>query len=159
MIKPIVSMNKMAMNESVATSCCFAEIVTSNNKVVYDVLYGGYLGSDLRQEHVWNSAINKSWKLLPYDVVGLNGASTISVTTDSDGKNVYIVDNNLKIGDWISATSGASQGKNCPHEDGYCSYITSDYILVDDQHIDSTGAHFSGGDSWAKPHKAKKHNS
>ena len=156
MIKPIVSMNKMAMNESVATSCCFAEIVTSNNKIMWDVLYGGYIGSNLVYDHAWDEDTSKSWKWLPYDVKGI---TTQSLTmTVVDGKNVYMVDGTMTLEQWIGHGHG-SKGKDCAHVDGYCDYITSDYKLVDDQHIDSTGAHFSGGDNWAKPHKATKHSS
>ena len=44
MVMPVVTINKMAMNESVASTCCYRDVVTPT-AVYWEVLHGGSIGS------------------------------------------------------------------------------------------------------------------
>ena len=161
MIKPIVSMNKMAMNESVATTCCFAEVIASSNKLVWDVQHGGYLGTTYVDNSAWNNKYNKSWKMLSYDVTGSPDAFTLHLTKDADGKDVFTVADGTNAWGLADALAGSmlNKGAACTHDGEGCFYYSGGIVIADNQHIDSTSKHTTGGDDWAKPHKATKHNS
>jgi len=68
MLMPIVSMNKMAMNESVAASCCFQEVASPTN-VYWEVLNGGWIGSGFVETKNWrDGAFRDYWSKLGYDI-------------------------------------------------------------------------------------------
>ena len=72
MLMPIVSMNKMAMNESVAATCCFQEVASPTN-VYWEVLNGGWIGSGFVETKNWKKPVLKDWAKCYGHDVKLNG--------------------------------------------------------------------------------------
>ena len=75
MLMPIVSMNKMAMNESIAVTCCYRQVPTPT-AVYWEVLNGGWIGSGYVRERIMRDAfvgMSDSWFDLGQDLVAKAG--------------------------------------------------------------------------------------
>ena len=157
MLMPIVSMNKMSMNESVAASCCWRYVLGVHEQYP-EILHGGKIGTTyevkltLAEEY---AGLKSGWLALPYDV-GVGAARLdISYNPGRDDwfwlegeKEIYLKDHPNKFNIVKSP---------CPHNDGSCSYYQEVPVYQQDMHIGATSAHVT--DNWAEPHKAVQYSS
>ena len=155
MLKPVVNMNKMAMNESVATSCCYREVVDVTN-IVWKTLYGGYIGTAYKDSLTQTAAAKSSkkaqfaLKYTKYDFVGT--AEPTNVIWDAI-KGEWMFDT-LPVDQW--AYQWGVTKTTCNHDTDRCEYLDYDTTIANIQHIGATAKHDTAGDSWAKPHEAKQ---
>ena len=154
MLMPIVSMNKMSMNESVAASCCWRYVLGVHEQYP-EILHGGKIGTtyevklQLKEEY---AGLKNGWLSLDYDVAANWAIEPI----------YYDPDNNL----WkLSSNDTVVQKKNvsvvkssCPHNDGSCSYYNEVPTYSQDMHIGATSAHGTEK-KWDEPHKAVQYSS
>ena len=156
MLMPIVSMNKMSMNESVAASCCWRYVLGVHEQYP-EILHGGKIGTtyevklQLKGDYAKNGVKN-GWLSLDYDVAPNWAVEPI----------YYDPDNKL----WkLSANDTVVQKENvtvvksyCAHDDGSCSYYQEVPDYQQDMHIGATSAH-ANKKNWAEPHKAEQYSS
>ena len=160
MLMPIVSMNKMSMNESVAASCCWRYVLGVHEQYP-EILHGGKIGTtyevklQLKGDYA-AKGVASGWLALPYDVGVDDAKLNISYNPGRDdwfwqfeGKDYYIKENpNLvKI-----------VKPSCPHNDGSCSYYNEVPTYSQDMHIGATSAH-GNEKKWDEPHKAVQYSS
>lgn len=181
MLMPIVSMNKMAMNESVATTCCYREVATPT-AMYWEVLNGGWIGSGYVDGATRNSAyqyLNKSWLDYKYDVIFTAGPDpdvdmSASVRYES---LLYPAGATTAVSNWyVYGTDGLLLGtmseylgglgvptrtdETCDHKtNSKCVYNTIGATFKENQHFESKTKHTTGGTDWAKPHTADKFSS
>ena len=180
MLMPIVSMNKMAMNESVATTCCYRQVATPT-ATYWEVLNGGWIGSGYVEELVKKSpygSMDSSWFDFKYDIVGdgvgdklknnfvkyVSGATVGTDTSNPSGNwLVYGVDVTNPSGDTLSgflANMGLRTDATCDHKTNVnCVYRETKIAFKDNQHFESKTKHDKGGSDWAKPHGAAQFSS
>lgn len=160
---PIVSLNQMAMNESIAATCCFAiisgtyghyEFVAGGGGVpephgfVKKILHGGYLGE---------YQAGPTWRLKE-DVVAYTNNGFLQIKNDygTDAVAVY-VDGTWKLDGTFTPLTG---GTGCTHIDkSKCMYYDRYTPEAEqDMHINATAAHSwtntGSTTGWDKPHKA-----
>jgi len=89
MLMPIVSVNKMAMNESVAMTCCFQEVASPTN-VYWEVLNGGWIGSGFVETKSWKHAGLEAWAKLSYDIAGGTGADPLAALAGTKIKDGFV---------------------------------------------------------------------
>lgn len=159
MLMPIVSMNKMAMNESVATSCCYREEITANSITLQYVLHGGQIQpAYLDQSGFINDAVT-SWTMLSYDILGWSSLSTLAdnklkMTYNDDGDKIWRVGaNDLTLSEF-KTQNNLYNGYNCSHDDAGCAYWSYEIVQIPNAHVGSTSKHtvINGDYSWDKPH-------
>lgn len=166
MLMPIVSMNKMAMNESVAATCCYKEVGSTNN-IYWQPLNGGHLGPSYVENLGWIDDKAKAWGQLSFDVNGLidsngvwqEGGHVLSKRVDSLGNSEWWIDEAKTVDQWIADMPHVSRGRSCSHSDGTCPYRVFKITYETNQHVGATTKHTTGGDDWDKPHTAKQFNS
>lgn len=152
---PIVATNQMAMNESVASTCCY-RTVRSGDQSFYQALAGGYIGSAsyVDQKESKNYPTNSLWLNIPGDYETkytsceleiISGIPNI-VTTGDDGEPIMIPLNKV--------TSFLSGGASCDHTDTSCAYYTWPVVTLDKAHINATTKHTTSAGDWTKPHAA-----
>ena len=156
MLMPIVSMNKMSMNESVAASCCWRYVLGVHEQYP-EILHGGKIGTTyevvLTRERKYKD-MNNGWLALPYDVA-----------VDDARRAIYY---DASLDDWFWQDNGKVYLKAhpdlftivkspCPHNDGSCSYYEEVPTYSQDMHIGATSAHVT--DNWDEPHKAVQYSS
>ena len=158
MLMPIVSMNKMSMNESVAASCCWRYVLGVHEQYP-EILHGGKIGTTyevklkLKGDYAV-SGVKSGWLALPYDVAVGDASRAIYYDANlddwfwQDGGKVYLKDNPNLL-DIVKSP--------CPHNDGSCSYYEEVPTYSQDMHIGATSAHVT--DNWADPHKAVQYSS
>ena len=154
MLMPIVSMNKMSMNESVAASCCWRYVLGVHEQYP-EILHGGKIGTTyevkltLEEEY---AGLKNGWLSLDYDVAANWAIEPI----------YYDPDNNLwkfSSNDTVVQKENVSVVKSyCPHNDGSCSYYNEVPTYSQDMHIGATSAHGTEK-KWAEPHQAKQYSS
>ena len=154
MLMPIVSMNKMSMNESVAASCCWRYVLGVHEQYP-EILHGGKIGTtyevklQLKEDY---AGLKNGWLSLDYDVAPGWAKTRI----------YYDPDNNV----WKYASDGTEMKKEevkvvksyCPHNDGSCSYYKEVPTYSQDMHIGATSAHGTEK-KWDEPHKAVQYSS
>ena len=153
MLMPIVSMNKMSMNESVAASCCWRYVLGVHEQYP-EILHGGKIGTTyevkltLEEEY---AGLKNGWLSLDYDVAVNWAVETI----------YYDPDNSLwrfaKDKTVVQKESVSVVKSSCPHNDGSCSYYQEVPVYQQDMHIGATSAHVTN--IWAEPHKAVQYSS
>ena len=157
MLMPIVSMNKMSMNESVAASCCWRYVLGVHEQYP-EILHGGKIGTtyevklQLKGAYVANG-VASGWLSQGYDVTP--ELALYSISYNPDTKQWYRPSDN-----WIvNATNVAPYvvKSSCPHNDGSCSYYQEVPDYQQDMHIGATSAHVTK--KWAEPHKAVQYSS
>ena len=157
MLMPIVSMNKMSMNESVAASCCWRYVLGVHEQYP-EILHGGKIGTTYEVKLTLKNKyqkMNNGWLALPYDVDVDNASRAIYYDAKKDdwfwqeGGKVYLKDDpeGLKI-----------VKSPCPHNDGSCSYYKEVPTYSQDMHIGATSAH-ANLKAWDEPHKAVQYSS
>ena len=168
MMMPIVSMNKMAMNESVASTCCYREVATPT-AVYWEALHGGWIGNgyvngkSLKAEYVDMKA---SWRDYKGDFTGagmialmnqydLKFTSFLNPDGTSGPSAWYVLDGTPTLLDVaLTNTPGAGVANvGCTHDVDTCKYYNFAPKYEENQHFDSTSAHDSG--NWKVPHTAK----
>ena len=158
MLMPIVSMNKMSMNESVAASCCWRYVLGVHEQYP-EILHGGKIGTTyevkltLAEEY---AGLKSGWLALPYDV-----------DVVAAGREIYY---NPEKNDWFWKNGNEDRyvkeilspdrivKSSCPHNDGSCSYYEEVPTYSQDMHIGATSAH-ANKKNWAEPHKAEQYSS
>ena len=157
MLMPIVSMNKMSMNESVAASCCWRYVLGVHEQYP-EILHGGKIGTTyevkLQLKNKYKD-LKSGWLALPYDVDVVAAGREISYNPGRDdwfwqeGKNDYYLKD---YPDRFKIVKSP-----CPHNDGSCSYYEEVPTYSQDMHIGATSAHVT--DNWDEPHKAVQYSS
>ena len=162
---PIVSLNNMAMNESVAATCCFAA-VNVNGHNYETVLSGGYLTDKISGKPVYKTTVNKSWLTIPGDYMAgtagwtltqelVNGAWTLGAK-DPDGKFYKLADcTPVAEGNYALYQPNLT---NCDHNGDYCAYVANVDTIIVKTHVGSTVEH-SASKNWAADHAAIRFNS
>jgi len=160
---PIVSLNNMAMNESVAATCCYSHNHI-NGHYFDSVLNGGALETRIIETPVYVNSAVQSWLNVTegdfkWAVEGFVLEQKFNNVTNS--WETGLVDSE---GKWIvfNAATWPRVGTNglahCDHKGEYCSYI-SDYIHTPyTAHVGATVAH-SASKNWADDHAAIRFNS
>ena len=167
MLKPIVSMNQMAMNESIATTCCY---VWNGNSILgsASLPHGGTLVGNKSgtKYYVNGTEMDSSWMNWTAGHVTPTYAR-YKVTTGVDGK--WIVIDHSRSGYWEnlynddgSLKTVIATAKVCNHSDtdranGYCPYVkVSGSYTGKFTHTGATSAHYNltGGNSWLVDHDA-----
>lgn len=164
---PIITRQKMAMNESVAATCCFRQVVSSTN-YYNEVLAGGALESGPLSTFSWKTKIPQEWAWLPFDVDfsqytgntpvpyynNLMGAWWVLYFQGS--KIVYASSIDELLGDPEIPIAVTNEG--CTHQDRNCLYIDySDDVRT--IHKGATEPHISGGQDFLAPHEAMQFSS
>ncbi len=170
MIKPIVSMNRMSMNESVAATCCYRELALSD-KVIWEVLNGGWIGTGYATLDGFKSGFefikDSTWNTYGYDVTNDGGSDALAglmnsyfpvLSTNTTGESVWTLDG-VPIDALTIAENGLRRGSVCSHTDGNCIYRVSDNTLVNNYHFESTMKHDTSGKDWTLPHPSMKFSS
>ena len=160
MLMPIVSMNKMSMNESVAASCCWRYVLGVHEQYP-EILHGGKIGTtyevklELEDAYAANG-VASGWLALPYDVGVSDAKLNISYNPGRDdwfwqyGGEDYYIKENPNLLDIVKSP--------CPHNDGSCSYYKEVPDYQQDMHIGATSAH-ANLKAWDEPHKAVQYSS
>ena len=158
MLMPIVSMNKMSMNESVAASCCWRYVLGVHEQYP-EILHGGKIGTtyevklQLKGDYATNG-VASGWLSQGYDVTPEIALHSISYNPDT--KQWYRASDGWSV----NATSVAPYvvKSSCPHNDGSCSYYKEVPVYQQDMHIGATSAH-ANEKKWDEPHKAVQYSS
>ncbi|MDR0928126.1 MAG: hypothetical protein LBM74_00240 [Oscillospiraceae bacterium] len=157
MLMPIVSMNKMAMNESVAATCCYRFI--SENAVIYqEILHGGYIDPEVvTAKFVHDPLITDAWKaygkypsradyadLSTFKPVFLDGAWKLQEIATT---KIFPL---TEVGTWIDidfSNPATSQG-----------YVWEVPDIIFRAHVGATTAHSTATD-FAAPHASVQYGS
>ena len=158
MLMPIVSMNKMSMNESVAASCCWRYVLGVHEQYP-EILHGGKIGTTYEVKLTLKgdyavSGVKNGWLSLDYDVIP--GVAACAISYDPDAK-VWRDANDVAIDKATLASYKQVVKSYCTHDDGSCSYYNEVPTYSQDMHIGATSAHVT--DNWAEPHKAVQYSS
>ena len=155
MLMPIVSMNKMSMNESVAASCCWRYVLGVHEQYP-EILHGGKIGTtyevklQLKGDYAKNGVKN-GWLSLAYDVTPNWAVEPIYYDPDDNVWKLY-ADNTVVTKERVKV-----EKSSCPHNDGSCSYYQEVPVYQQDMHIGATSAHVTN--KWDEPHKAVQYSS
>ena len=159
MLMPIVSMNKMSMNESVAASCCWRYVLGVHEQYP-EILHGGKIGTTYEVKLTLKNKykdLKSGWLALPYDVTADYAMKPINYYPDEEG-GVWKYEN----GNLVSKSALAEKGKlarsSCDHSDAGCEYYSEVPTYSQDMHIGATSAH-GNEKKWDEPHKAVQYSS
>lgn len=178
---PTISLARMAMCESVATSCCY-RAVTTENATYWEVLSGGWVGNSYvnnitrRPEY---ETLHKSWLDYPYDILFAGSANPTEMRNPVANADVLLPGAESPTRDWYvynpdggligTLTEFLTQTPTrqppfrattpCNHTDGSCAYFTADPTFVEGGHFDAERYHDTGGNDWRKPHEAQQFSS
>lgn len=178
MLMPIVSMNKMAMNESVATTCCYRQVASNPTALYWDVLHGGWIGNGYgTATDTWKDAYapykNTSWLSTSFgrdlsgtdaNIVALFSGNTLNYGTGSGTETAKWYVNSWVSGQSLdtaiyNASSGTvsyADGSACDHTSPSCKYRDYGYGYLTNKHFEATSAHASVT-KWAEPHDPKQY--
>ena len=149
---PIVSLNAMAMNESVAATCCYKQ--EQINGYFYEtVLSGGSMTYVIDTNK--NLKVDSTWLSLPgdYDEAFTAGTKIVTVA----GVDYCLDGSDLKK---ISELTVRDYWKYCDHTKSDCTYwFQASTPTATYSHVGSTVEHTAGGKTWAEPHQAVRFNS
>lgn len=164
MIKPIVNMNRMAMNESIATTCCYAWNGTSLLGSA-QVLHGGNLGAVTYFKYYYpetnNSVqVNEAWMNVGV-VPNYNYRDRVTGTTNLP----Y-----LSGGEWYDGQAAITKfgglelteaGKEAWLIARPVNYYKQTVDHVEITHTGATSAHYQwqNGNAWLVDHKAVQYSS
>ncbi|MCL1965402.1 MAG: hypothetical protein FWF69_10175 [Firmicutes bacterium] len=166
MLMPIVSMNKMAMNESVAATCCFKESASPTN-VYWTTLNGGWIGQGYVETLDWkvSKRLLNGWTALGYDVKVPNDRYdlvTFPALWKNEATGTWMVDYTggaIDLDVFFVSQDTIKRGDSCKHDSTNCKYRVWDIVWKQNYHFDSTTKHTNGVDDWTVPHEAKQFNS
>ena len=169
MLKPIVSMNQMAMNESIATTCCYVwngtsllgsaslphggQLVAKSNTTSY--VQVGNTRYPLNSTW-WNYTAghaNSEWAAKNVITTSLDSVTSTHdwVAKDQTG-GLRTMDQMIEWGDVKKALNGYCDHVNNPN----CPYFKETKFAGAFKHTGATSAHYTwtGGNSWLADHKA-----
>ena len=158
MLMPIVSMNKMSMNESVAASCCWRYVLGVHEQYP-EILHGGKIGTTYEVKLTLKNKykdLKSGWLALPYDVGVSDAKLNISYDPEKNDWFWQYNDTNYYIKDYPNKIDIVKP--SCPHNDGSCSYYNEVPTYSQDMHIGATSAH-ANEKKWDEPHKAVQYSS
>ena len=171
MLKPIVSMNQMAMNESIATTCCYVWNGTSLLGSA-SLPHGGQLVAGSKTTYyTWNkdrtgaAAISGSWLNWKGGHVRPVFADWKYNAVDSQGNNVaYVSKDNVRTDLYVNGVVNAEiaiDANYCDHKGADCWYTKETSFNKSFTHVGSTSAHYTytGGHSWLADHPAAQFSS
>jgi len=149
---PIVSLNNMAMNESVAATCCYSH-AHINGHSYETVLNGGTIERRIVEDVDYIEPFDKAWLTIPGDYqYGVDGYTLTQKYNETKGVWEYVIFN----GDPYNTSTLI---KYCDHKGEYCNYINNYVHTPIEAHVGSTVAHTAGGKNWAADHTAIRFNS
>ncbi|MDD7446402.1 MAG: hypothetical protein PUK79_08255 [Clostridiales bacterium] len=166
MLKPIVSMNQMAMNESIATTCCYkwngntitgSATVLHGGKIDAHVKYGYYYpGTDAPDREKF--VVSDGWLNVPCYYVGSDYASVLSSEHNLPYKSA---------GDWYTGLDAitTNQGNIVVNTNWVFKDPASYYVKYKKSttlnHIGATSAHYkwTEGNNWLADHAAVQYSS
>ena len=169
MLKPIVSMNQMAMNESIATTCCYkwngvsitgsASVLHGGELQVKRSYYYIYPGTDA--PGATEVVVSNGWLTVP--CVPTNAANYMHVTDAANlpyksGGDWYEGGTNLPI----TTNGGNIVSSGWLFTDPASYYVkTEDYSKRTIKHVGSTSAHYewTSGNNWLADHAAVQYSS
>lgn len=164
MDRPIVSLCEMAMNESIATTCCYKWNGVSITGSA-SVLHGGKLKKESSTRYffleggeipgVW---LNKSIKIRPLTASFASGVTSVWHDEEKwyvmrDGKTIQVTDEYGKV---ISSNGMFTTGNILGNKNRYNRQTT--YTIM---HVGSTSAHYqwTSGNNWRPDHLAVQYSS
>lgn len=171
MLKPIVSMNQMAMNESIATTCCYkwngysitgAATVLHGGSLDVKKTYGYYYpGTDAPGAK--KLIVSSGWLTVPCVPTGKSNykfvTSAENLPYKSDGDWYYGYGENA-----VAITS--NKGNIVLDEDSWMftdptGYYTEYTVSTKIKHVGATSAHYewTSGNSWLSDHAAVQYTS
>ena len=168
MLKPIVSMNQMAMNESIATTCCY---VWNGNSILgsASLPHGGQLKANSNSAsyvQIGNTKypLNSTW----YGYTGghvVNGdTAQCVVTTAIDGTLGY--HSHVGVNGFSTMKEGIAAGfikeGYCDHKNPEtCPYFKETKFAGSFTHTGATSAHYdmTSGNRWLADHTAVQYSS
>ena len=167
MLKPIVSMNQMAMNESIATTCCYtwngntitgSATVLHGGKIEASVKYGYYYpGTDAPDREKF--IVSDGWLNVPCYYIGSDYATVLSSEANLPYKSG---------GDWYSGLTPLTSNK------GNIELLDDKWVFADPasyyvqykksttlNHVDATSAHnkWTESKNWLMDHTAVQYSS
>lgn len=162
---PVVTRRLMSMNESVASTCCYREVVTPSNHY-QEVLHGGEIVSGPKTVLEWSAPVSKAWAQIPGDIdfSGYQGASPVPVY--HRGKNGWWVllmgqrgiTGALSLEGFAAANNLPETNPGCLHDTNTCVYLQEVAAIVHD-HEGSAQAHDTAPLSFEKAHPALQYSS
>lgn len=180
---PIVSMNRMAMNESVATTCCYRKVPTAT-VLYWEVLHGGWVGNGFVEQALWRDSLgsgatwtrNVGLDFTTADGVGWDTVTEVAakyeIVTISDVRRLWDIEAGEVYDNGDGGTSVQSGMRtilsdyitiqqDCSHTDlSTCKMKYLDQYYATDQHFESTSSHdVATGQSWNKAHDARQYSS
>ncbi len=158
MLMPIVSMNKMSMNESVAASCCWRYVLGVHEQYP-EILHGGKIGTTYEVKLTLKNKykdLKSGWLAIPFDVTADCAMKPINYHPDEEG-GVWMTERGTIVNATNVAEFVVAGTQGCPHNDGSCSYYNEVPTYSQDMHIGATSAHVT--DNWDEPHKAVQYSS
>lgn len=180
---PSVSMNPMAMNESVATTCCFRKVPTAS-LMYWEVLHGGWIGNGFVEQAKWHDGLSsdaawirnigldlaladgKTWddvsgEAEKYEVITVGGVKRVMVKL-----NAHVIDSSVQSAALIALGVGGgdpfvSVTQDCNHTDySTCKMKYLDQYYAADQHFEATSSHdVKAGQKWNAAHDARQYSS
>jgi hypothetical protein len=152
-------MNKMAMNESVAATCCYRTTVSAGT-TYYEDLHGGYVGGGLVEKAGFIDSTPALTKALSYDIGTPAKASPAAglklenLSKDLDG-NYIVTSGSYGPGSLFMKKLTAIDGvKACDHTNpATCEWKTFSVVYETKSHFNATTAHSTAAD-FAAPHAA-----
>ncbi len=166
---PVVFHQKMAMNESVAATCCY-RVTTTSAGYYNEVLNGGKLESGPANTLMWkDEAVSKDWALLDFDVdfTGYAGLRPVPVFNSLKQRWWVLLFRDDRIASAVSMddfTTGAkalaaTANPGCAHDSATCLYLAEGTAASLFNHVGASRAHGTGGDVWSQPHAAQQFHS
>ncbi len=175
---PIVFMTKMAMNESVAATCCYKQVASPTN-VYWDLPHAGWVGNGYVDVRARKDPSLKAWEVFGFDLSGLaftNGKLTtvppgIATMVDTNGNTTYgVVDSGVApsggrqyptLDEFFAGQSTYSRGSSCDHKvtgSNVCAYYDQSPQYKVGWHFEAKSKH-ANLDNWALPHEVVQFNS
>lgn len=183
MQKPVVLLYQCAMNESVATTCCYRQVPTAT-VLYWEVLHGGWVGNGFVEQLRWHDELTtgaawirhtgvdltlaegKTWAQVSeraeqYEVVLMN-----QVKKMVHKQNYVAYEGSIQSGMQLIMEVGSGNDlikvvQDCGHSDlTRCKMKYLDQCYADNQHFEATSSHDVKGDqSWKKAHDARQYSS
>jgi len=164
---PIVSLNNMAMNESVAATCCYAA-VNVNGYNYENVLSGGTITTAVTNAVTYG--VDKSWSYVRGDYAEATNGPLVEYLGDLgywtvvNKKDTFVKLATLTPighGTYVDGTGFIADLRVCDHKGSYCTYVQNGGSIspvFTKVHTGATVEH-SASKNWAADHAAIRFNS
>lgn len=164
MIKPVIFMNKMAMNESIATTCCY---ILNGNTITGSatVLHGGRIDANTEYYYVYPGTDGPEGTPIKVS----NGWLNVPVVPVKTGNYYGAVASEpvpfMSGGDWwYNGEAITTHGGHIVDDDNWCftdptSFYTKKKGPTTLNHVGSTSAHYkwTEGNNWLADHPAQQY--